>query len=307
MIRPDNPYYGQVQLLVRVLPSVAREKCFALKGGTAINLFIRDLPRLSVDIDLAFLPITGRDAALRQISAALGRIRDDLTSGSPAYEVTVGANEGSGNFDTLNVSGGGAQVKIEVNPVLRGTLEDPVTMTVRPAVEAAFGFAEMSVLSFADLYGGKMMAAIDRQHPRDLFDVRLLFANEGMGDALFRSFFVYLIGHKGSLADSLDPNRKDIRRIYEDHFRGMTAEPVSIEELEQAREQLMREIRSRLGEREKNFLLSMKQGEPDWELLDLGRARELPAVNWKLLNLRRMPTLERERAIGRLRVVLDRI
>lgn len=151
------------------------------------------------------------------------------------------------------------------------------------------------------------MAAIDRQHPRDLFDVKLLLENEGMSDALFRSFLVYLIGHKGSLADSLAPNRKDIRKIYEDHFKGMTAEPVSVEEIEQTRERLIDEIRGRLGEREKQFLLSMKRGEPDWDLLALGRAQELPAVRWKLHNLRSMRAADRERAIERLKLVLERI
>lgn len=128
-----------------------------------------------------------------------------------------------------------------------------------------------------------------------------------MSDALFRSFFVYLIGHKGSLADSLEPNRKDICKIYEDHFKGMTAEPVSIEELEQTRERLINEIHRRLGERERQFLLSMKQGQPDWDLLALGRACELPAVKWKLHNLQRMPAADRELAIERLKLVLERI
>ena len=50
-------YRRQVQLLIRVLPSIAEEACFALKGGTAINLFVRDMPRLSVDIDLTYLPV----------------------------------------------------------------------------------------------------------------------------------------------------------------------------------------------------------------------------------------------------------
>jgi hypothetical protein len=46
--------------LIRVLPSIAEEACFALKGGTAINLFVRDMPRLSVDIDLTYLPVQPR-------------------------------------------------------------------------------------------------------------------------------------------------------------------------------------------------------------------------------------------------------
>ena len=180
MITPDNPYFRQVQLLVRVLPFVAEEKSFAIKGGTAINLFLRDLPRLSVDIDLAFLPITDFSTARRQIAEALERIRNRLSARSPAYQVVTGSNDGDGIIDTLNVSSGGVQVKIEVNPVLRGSFEESQIIEIRPAAEQAFGFAEVKALSFNDTYGGKLMAALDRQHPRDLFDVKLLIENEGL-------------------------------------------------------------------------------------------------------------------------------
>lgn len=67
----NNIYRKQVQLLVRVLPLVDTEKCFALKGGTAINLFYRILPRLSVDIDLLYIPMDDRETALINIKAAL--------------------------------------------------------------------------------------------------------------------------------------------------------------------------------------------------------------------------------------------
>ncbi len=50
----NNPFTEQVRLLVALLPRVAKQECFALKGGTAINMFLRDMPRLSVDIDLAY-------------------------------------------------------------------------------------------------------------------------------------------------------------------------------------------------------------------------------------------------------------
>jgi len=70
-------YRSQVELLLRVLPYVAKEKVFALKGGTAINLFVRDLPRLSVDIDLTYLPFEDRATAnvikLRKSSFSSGR------------------------------------------------------------------------------------------------------------------------------------------------------------------------------------------------------------------------------------------
>ena len=71
-------YVKQVRLLVNVLPYIAKEGCFALKGGTAINLFVRDLPRLSVDIDLAYLGFEGRETAFKNINAALQRIVNDL-------------------------------------------------------------------------------------------------------------------------------------------------------------------------------------------------------------------------------------
>ena len=112
MITPDNRYYRQAQLLVRVLPHVAQEQCFALKGGTAINFFIRDLPRLSVDIDLAYLPIADYERSRSEIDTALRRIRDRLTLGSPAYGVTAGANDGAGLIDTLSVTDGNQTVKI---------------------------------------------------------------------------------------------------------------------------------------------------------------------------------------------------
>lgn len=47
-------------------------------------------------------------------------------------------------------------------------------------------------MAFEDLYGGKLHAALDRRHPRDLFDVRLLYQNEGLTDDLFRVFMVYV-------------------------------------------------------------------------------------------------------------------
>ena len=66
----DERALRQVNLLIRLLPFIAQEDCFALKGGTAINLFVRDLPRLSVDIDLVYLPIEERAQTMKRIDAA---------------------------------------------------------------------------------------------------------------------------------------------------------------------------------------------------------------------------------------------
>lgn len=307
MITPDNRFYQQVQLLVAVLPRVAEEACFALKGGTAINLFIRDLPRLSVDIDLAYLPLGDYSSARAAIDAALRRIGARLSSGSPSYDITVGATDGTGPIDTLNVTDRAHSVKIEVNPVLRGSVNEPVLMTLRPSAQDIFGFAQITTLAFEDIYAGKLMAALDRQHPRDLFDVMVLMEHEGISERLFKTWIAYLVGHKGSMADTLDPARKDISQLYRNQFLTMSTRDVSLEQLQDTRERLIAELRGRLGAQEKSFLLSVKQGEPRWELLGLDGVEDLPAVRWKLLNLRNMSRQARERAIARLERVLSAI
>ncbi len=86
-------YYRQVRLVVRLLPIIAKEPCFALKGGTAINLFVRELPRLSVDIDLVYLPLDDRETALKNIRAALSRIAKDIQQEIPDSKVVPAHEE----------------------------------------------------------------------------------------------------------------------------------------------------------------------------------------------------------------------
>jgi predicted nucleotidyltransferase component of viral defense system len=299
---PANPYYDQLRLLVQLLSFVAREECFALKGGTAINLFYRDLPRFSVDIDLTYLPGESFDEAREEISRALKRIAEVLSSGSPVYPVTRGSGAGEGPIDTLTVGGPGPQVKIEVNPVLRGTVAPPTTMAVRPMVSDEFGFAELQVLGFDDLFAGKLVAALDRQHPRDLFDVKLLLENEGISDSLFRTFIVYLVGHKGSIPDVLDPLGKkvDFDGLYSGQFEGVTANAVPLKDLLETRERLAREIHSRLDDGMKRFLLSVQRAKPEWDLLGVPDAEKLPAVRWRMHNLNKMTPEAMKREISRL-------
>jgi predicted nucleotidyltransferase component of viral defense system len=306
MIMPDSPYSRQVRLLVSVLPMVGREACFALKGGTAINLFVRDMPRLSVDIDLAFLPTGDRAAALQKIDAALARISDGLTGRPYGYRVRAGKHQ-EGRAYGLLVSDGAAEIKIEVSPVSRGTVYAEAMRRIVGSAEAEFGFAEVPVVSFADLYAGKIVAALDRQHPRDLFDVKLLLAKEGIDDALFRAFLVYLISHDGSIARVLNPTLKPLEDLFERQFVGMTTEPVTLEELEQARAELIAALHGRLGDRERNFLVSFKRREPKWELLGVAHAPDLPAIRWKLQNLAQMTPDKHRDAIGNLERVLEGI
>ena len=282
----DPRFRQQVQLLVSVLPLVAEERCFALKGGTAINLFVRDLPRLSVDIDLTYLPVADRAESLEAIDSALRRIGDRITGSFPDMAVQGSAPGGKGAINKLVVrTKHRLQVKVEVTPVLRGCVYEPTVMPVSEATEDEFGFAKIQVLSFADLYAGKILAALDRQHPRDLFDVHLLMENEGLSDELRTALIVYLISHDHSPHSLLAPSAKDIRAIYKTDFTGMTERSISLETLLEARARLVSMVLSGMPDEHKAFLISFYEGKPAWELLGIDGLERLPAVRWRELNL----------------------
>ena len=295
-------YDRQVRLLVRVIPLLETEKAFALKGGTAINLFVRNMPRLSVDIDLTYLPVEDRATSLAAIDAALKRLATRIRDRVPDSRVAEAASN-EGGIQKLVVSTAEAQIKIEVTPVLRGAVFAPVQRPVSPLVEGRYGFAEVQMVSEADLYAGKIMAALDRQHPRDLFDIRDLLANEGIDDALRQAFLIYLISHGRPLAELLRPNPKDIAREFAEGFEGMTDAPVALDELLAARDALIREIVDTMPEGHREFLIGFKRGEPDWKAIGLPGAADLPAVRWKQLNLDRLPPARREALTDRLRAV----
>lgn len=221
-----DTYRQQVALLIRTIPFVAKEAAFALKGGTAINLFVRDMPRLSVDIDLTYLPVEDRTTSLAAINAAMLRIAERIEAGIPGAKVNPSRSADEKIVTKLIVRAKGVQIKIEITPVLRGTVYGPVVTPVVPTVEDEFGFAEMQVVSFADLYAGKIVAALDRQHPRDLFDVSDLLAHEGISEELRRAFLVYLISHNRPMAEVLAPTRKPLAEEFARGFVGMTQEPV---------------------------------------------------------------------------------
>lgn len=278
-----DQYANQVQLLVRLLPIVAEEADFALKGGTAINLFYRDLPRLSVDIDLTYLPVKDRAESLADIDAAMNRIMTRINS---LPKVTGKRIAGGGGGDTrVEANTSNAVVKIETSPVMRGTVLPPESKRVSDAVEEEFGFAETQVVAFEDLYGGKFHAALDRQHPRDLYDVKLLYENETITDELFRVFLVYVASSGRPPHELLNPNPQPLEDVFEKEFYGMTVKPVTVQELEEVRARFFADIKSRLTGSSAAFLRSLQAGAPDFKLIGLAEAENLPAVRWKLQNI----------------------
>ena len=295
-------YRTQVELLIRTLPHIAAEDCFAMKGGTAINFFVRNLPRLSVDIDLTYLPIQSREVSLAEIEAALMRTADRLARALPGVHVQTPR---AGKLLTkLIVRNHGVQIKVEVTPVLRGCVFEPETRSVAPIVEDIFGFAEMRIVSLPDLYAGKIVAALDRQHPRDLFDVRELLTNEGIDNRLRQAFIVYLLSHGRPMAEVLNSPQKDIAQEFARGFVGMTADPVDLNELMKARDELVTQIVSNMPEDHRAFLLSFEEGEPDWGLLSVDLAPDLPAVRWRQQNLHKLSNEDRGTLVAQLKAVL---
>jgi hypothetical protein len=299
----DERYLGQVRLLLAVLPFVAKEEAFALKGGTAINLFIRDMPRLSVDIDLTYLPIEDRDTSLANVEKAVRRMARSIQLGSPSPRITLARTKPLTRFD-VDLDGA---IKVEVNPVLRGCLLPPETRAVTSSVEEEFGFAEMPIVSFPDLYAGKICAALDRQHPRDWFDVKLLLDNEGLTRPLVQALLVYLASGNRPIHELLAARWQDMRATFENHFAGMTRDAVALADLELTRDRLLNELAKQLTERDCQFLLSFKRLKPDWTLLGLPNAEKLPALQWKLVNLRKMSKARHSDAADQLEATLDRL
>jgi predicted nucleotidyltransferase component of viral defense system len=276
-------YLDTARLLTQVAPLVFVDDTFALKGGTAINLLIRDMPRLSVDLDLVFPDHTlPREQALAHINEAIRQTAARLNK--RGFQTLTPATE-AGETKLL-VRRGSIEVKIEVNVVLRGTVYPVRRASLTPiARDVLLADLEIPMMSPEDVYGGKLVAALDRQHPRDLFDVMQLFEHEGITPGIRRAFVVYLASHNRPIHEVLFPSLRDIQHDYTHDFDGMTTEPVPFDALLAARERLMRELQHGLDDNERRFLLSLVAGKPEWPLLGIAHLEHLPGVRWKLHNL----------------------
>ncbi len=299
----DTTFYPQAELLLRCLPAVASETCFAMKGGTAINMFVRPMPRLSVDIDLTYVPIEDRKTSLHNISAAIERIAIKIQKTVP--ETKVLRTERDRRIIKLVIHLKNAIIKIEPNEVLRGTTSEPVTMTLVKEAEELFEMsASVPIVPLADLYGGKICAALDRQHPRDLFDIKILLETEGLTDTIRKGFLVFLCSHDRPMHELIKPNLKNLTTIFNSEFKGMTSTNISLEELYTARALLIQNLQKTMTIDERNFLLSLKAGEPIWNLLGVNGVESLPGIQWKLQNIQKMNAAKRQEQIAKLEDVL---
>jgi len=283
-----NPtYLATARLMAEIAPVVFESGMFALKGGTAINLFLREMPRLSVDLDLVFSDHrVPRAEALKVINEALRVASSRLAKHGVKVQTVSAADMGE---TKLLVQRNDLSVKIEVNTVIRGAVHPTRTMPLTEAAsDALMVDLELPLLSPEDIYGGKLVAAMDRQHPRDLFDVMELFAHGGITPAIRRAFVVYLASHNRTFHEVLFPTPKDIRLAYEGSFAGMTSDPVTIEALLATRDRLFQELPAALDANEREFLRTLVRAKPAWALLEIPHLEELPAIRWRLQNLQQL-------------------
>ena len=297
----ETLFFKQAELLIQILPFLKQETAFALKGGTAINFFHRNLPRLSVDIDLTYLPVNEREIALSDISQMLENMLMRIIKRFPNCEIIRKKSSETNHTTGLICKKGNVSVKIEPNLVVRGSVYPVENKKISASVEERFeSTITMQILSFAELYGSKICAALDRQHPRDLYDVHLLLKNEGITEVIRKAFIVYVISHPRPIVELLNPNQKSIEKIYDQEFKGMIFERVSLSDLTKTQIFLIKNIKNILTQGEKQFLISFKSLDPQWDLLRLEGIEKLPAVKWKLLNLKKMSKTKHKEALKKL-------
>lgn len=290
----NDRYLRVAGLLVRVAPVVFHGGRMALKGGTALNLFVREMPRLSVDLDLVFTDGAKQRAhALACIAADLRTAAQTLCAGGFQARILATA---AGDDVRMVVRRGDVEVKVEVNHVMRGTLR-PVhpRRLVDAARRVLLADVTLPLLHDDEIYAGKLVAALDRQHPRDLFDVVQLFAHGGISAGMRRCFVAYLACHNRPIHEVLFTVEKDVTLAFEREFSGMTVQEIGLESLLEARTRLLHELPRSLDADERAFLHSLARAEPDYARLGFPNLADLPAMRWKVHHLRELRERDRRK------------
>jgi len=280
----NSVYRQKVELLLRLLPLVMDEEVFAVHGGSAINLFVNEMPRYSVDIDLTYIPLDDREKGLKEISSHLE------TMASKAKRMFRGLHV-IPNYGTskLLCEYRGYQVKVEVNQTKRGIVGGELQhLPLCTKAQNEFGmYCEAAIVPMTQLYGGKVAAALSRQHPRDLFDIKHMTIPM---TAIREGLIFCLLGSDRPIHESLSPKLIDQRMAMANQFEGMSDVPFSYTEFEETRERLIRDVRELLTEEDKQFLIGFERAEPVWFGYEFANLKDYPSVKWKSMNLAKLKT-----------------
>lgn len=272
-------YKRQVALLIRIMPLVYQIKDFAVHGGTAINLFHKNMPRYSVDIDLTYIHIQEREESLRTIKEHLTILKKNIEKTIPNIKVIP-------KYDIwkLQCTLNGATVKIEVNGTKRGVIGEIEEKMLCQKAQQEFSMAcKACTVSYSQLYGGKITAALSRQHPRDLFDCKYMEIKTF--NDVKDGFMLCLLGSDKPIIESLQPNDIDQSKVLENQFKGMSDIEFTYEDYEKTRKKLINQVNTSLTETDKAFILSFEEGNPDWSKCSAGDLSNYPSIKWKLQNI----------------------
>ncbi len=283
----DKAFKEQADLLITVMGYMRWDQCFALKGGTALNLFYADMPRLSVDIDLVYLPLNSREEALKEMKSTLTHCKEKLNKSGLQAQMTEGP--GDNPVGKLVISRGRAAIKIEPNTIMRGTFYPVEVRTLSNEAGAYFQQeVDVACLGFLELMAGKLVAMLDRQHPRDIFDMMHFLKSGNSLKSITDIFVAYLAQANRPFSELLKPNIKDIGQVFKANFEGMTREKVSLDELIAYRGEIIEQLPGLLRENYKGLLISIMEDRPKWEKLPFKNIGDYPGVQWKLFNIRKM-------------------
>jgi len=278
----NKAYRQQVELLLKIIPTLSGIESFAVHGGTAINLYVLDLPRYSVDIDVTYTPIKPREEAFAEIHKNLSIIKEKVKAIIPDVIISEKPNK-------IYCSQKGIMVKVEVSGTKRGLIEP---YEIRPLCKKAQNEFETSnkakIVSISQLYGGKIIAALDRQHPRDLFDVKLMFDFVTDFIQIKKGFLYCLLGGDRPIVELLSPNRIDQYGTMIKQFSGMTDIPFSYSNYEETREKLIDFINSNLTQQDKEFLIAFEAGNELLHFAEYQEYLQFPSVQWKLQNINKL-------------------
>ena len=197
---------------------------------------------------------------------------------------------------TCNIESNGTSVKVEINKIGRGTLLPPVSMTL---CEKAADFFDcdltLPLLAPEEIYAGKFMAALSRQHPRDLYDVREFFRHKEITPLLADCFVAYLLMGKEPLHEALFSPDNLEKTSFTKNTEGMLLSPCSWDDLLPVRHQLQFALIESITEKHKQFLLSFVNASPDFSLMPFPHLKDMPSVKWKLKNLRKLKSQNPEK------------
>jgi predicted nucleotidyltransferase component of viral defense system len=276
----NKAYRQQVELLLKIIPTLSGIDSFAVHGGTAINLYVLDLPRYSVDIDVTYTLIKPREETFAEIHKNLSIIKEKVKTIIPNVIISEKPNK-------IYCTQKGVMVKIEVSGTKRGLVEPYEMRTLCQKAQNEFETSNKAkIVSLSQLYGGKITAALDRQHPRDLFDVKLMFDFITDFAQVKKGFFNCLLGGDRPIVETLSPNRIDQQETMLKQFSGMTDIPFSYSDYEETREKLIYFINSNLTQQDKEFLIAFEAGNELLQFAEYQEYLQFPSVQWKLQNIK---------------------